>query len=881
MLIPVDGTYTLRVTASSTTSFNLDVYHNATLEALVGDSELANELDITPSLITLGSGRFAVVGAADVPPQGPLQFNQSNDPAQFIDISGTGTALGLSDDGEADITTTVGNAIFPAGAVTVGNNGGILSGAGGFLPFTNAGLPNGGFNAALLPFWDDIDGTTGDVYWEERQVDGINTLIVQWEDRPHFDNVGSVTFQVQLFESGPDLARFAYEDVVFGDVAFDNGAGATIGYQENSTSAVQFSIDSAVLSNGDVLDLFRPPLGTDVDFYEIDLTGKSGEPIDIVLTGLDGVSFAGETLELLDVNGTTILETGSAAPVEVGTTVSNYGQGILDFIVPADGVYTIRVTSTDIAGDYSIIVTDPLTFDSEPNDDPAGNPLRDLTTTRTALGHLATSGDAIDFYEITLNVDDVILLTTGTPFDDPSHTPLNDLNPELSVLDTNGTTVLLSDQDSLDGRNARIEFTAPAAGTFFIGVAATSGAGEYTLHINDVAAPRVMQVLVSSSSWSTEFKDEFLGSTGGFYQLPTDGGQLRTLAWEIDQVRVVFDQNVTISQDDMILTRGSDTLNPVPLQGFAHSGTTATWTIDPVSADKLLLNLNDQTIVNGSGAGLDGEFDTGSGATQSGNGTPGGPFRFRINVLAADVDGSGQVDSGDVVGIGAAFLQTPGDAGWDPFADLDTSAQVDSGDVVPVGAFFLNALPGDEPPEATFPAPLLVLPNAAAIPTAPATAAREPDARLSVGLLESVTVTTVEPQVISPASNQSSTNTTSQVPLMTLGRAGRERSGNARTGNFTVSGKGMSTGQFTTPDATHVALRDQTKERTRNAVKLDRVNTARRTSQSTWIDLPDSMTLSGKADRDDRPVRDGVAWHSFDDDQIKTTIKTTIKIGKR
>jgi hypothetical protein len=91
----------------------------------------------------------------------------------------------------------------------------------------------------------------------------------------------------------------------------------------------------------------------------------------------------------------------------------------------------------------------------------------------------------------------------------------------------------------------------------------------------------------------------------------------------------------------------------------------------------------------------------------------------------------------------------------------------------------------------------------------------------------------------------------------------------------------MSTGQFTTPDATHVALRDQTKERTRNAVKLDRVNTARRTSQSTWIDLPDSMTLSGKADRDDRPVRDGVAWHSFDDDQIKTTIKTTIKIGKR
>ena len=63
-------------------------------------------------------------------------------------------------------------------------------------------------------------------------------------------------------------------------------------------------------------------------------------------------------------------------------------------------------------------------------------------------------------------------------------------------------------------------------------------------------------MLASSSSWSAAFKTDFLGSTDGFYLLPTDSEQLRTLAWEIDQVRVVFDQDVTISQDDMILTRG-------------------------------------------------------------------------------------------------------------------------------------------------------------------------------------------------------------------------------------------------------------------------------------------------------------------------------------
>ena len=143
----------------------------------------------------------------------------------------------------------------------------------------------------------------------------------------------------------------------------------------------------------------------------------------------------------------------------------------------------------------------------------------------------------------------------------------------------------------------------------------------------------------------------------------------------------------------------------------------ATWTIDAVSVDKLLLNLNDQTIRNSAGLALDGEFVTGSGATQSGDDTQGGPFHFRINVLAGDVDGNGQVDADEVVGIGAAFLKTPNDAGWDPFADLDTSAQVDASDVVPIGTYFLNALPNDEPPEVTFPAARLALLNIQGRPT--------------------------------------------------------------------------------------------------------------------------------------------------------------------
>ncbi len=65
------------------------------------------------------------------------------------------------------------------------------------------------------------------------------------------------------------------------------------------------------------------------------------------------------TLELLDTDGTTVLATGTA-------DADNYDLGIQDFVVPADGVYTVRVTGQ--SGRYAIAVTDDLVFDTEPND---------------------------------------------------------------------------------------------------------------------------------------------------------------------------------------------------------------------------------------------------------------------------------------------------------------------------------------------------------------------------------------------------------------------------------------------------------------------------------------------------------------------------------
>ncbi len=120
----------------------------------------------------------------------------------------------------------------------------------------------------------------------------------------------------------------------------------------------------------------------DTDEYTLSLT--AGQIIDVILAGQDDVDFSTELLELLDVDGTAVLAAAVNDPMGVAAT--NYDLAILDFDVPADGVYTLRLTS-QVQGEYGIVVTEGLVFDSEPND-ALGDPLRSLDEVREALGYL-------------------------------------------------------------------------------------------------------------------------------------------------------------------------------------------------------------------------------------------------------------------------------------------------------------------------------------------------------------------------------------------------------------------------------------------------------------------------------------------------------------
>ena len=180
-------------------------------------------------------------------------------------INATGTALGLSDDGETTVSMGFTNPVFASGNVSIDNNGGVGFVSGASLDYTNEPLPSSaafGGAQALLPLWDDLDADTGNVYYETIGTAPNRTFIVQWQDRPHFsgDSVldgNETTFQIQVFESpvGGIHAQYLYKDTDFQDIQYNNGASATIGYQGGDGTADQWSYNAGSIDSSTVLSL--------------------------------------------------------------------------------------------------------------------------------------------------------------------------------------------------------------------------------------------------------------------------------------------------------------------------------------------------------------------------------------------------------------------------------------------------------------------------------------------------------------------------------------------------------------------------------------------------------------------------------------------------
>ncbi|MFN7952156.1 MAG: putative metal-binding motif-containing protein [bacterium] len=201
---------------------------------------------------------------------------------EWFDISGMGGNLGLGNDAAImcmwPLTFTLygtayDNIVISSNGYAFLTNAGFNPGCsfapppGGTNP-NNVGLPNVSAPGALIaPFWDDLDPSlSGGVHSVGWALAGQpQRLVVQWDGVPHAGGGGTGKFQMQLEDVTHDIL-FCYQDVDFGNPAYDFGASATVGIQDaTGTQALQYSLNSASLTNNSCIRIYASCPCTDAD----------------------------------------------------------------------------------------------------------------------------------------------------------------------------------------------------------------------------------------------------------------------------------------------------------------------------------------------------------------------------------------------------------------------------------------------------------------------------------------------------------------------------------------------------------------------------------------------------------------------------------------
>jgi len=165
----------------------------------------------------------------------------------FEDISGTGTAVTLTDDSNINVPIGFSFNFYAASFsdLFISSNGHLTFGVGsstlGNVAIPSAGVPNN----AIYPLWDDLNpGVGGSVQYQTLGTAGVDLrFIVQYTNVPQFGGPTgtSNTAQAVLFENGNIEFRYGNLDTfAAGDV--------TVGV-ENANGTVAISYDIATVRN--------------------------------------------------------------------------------------------------------------------------------------------------------------------------------------------------------------------------------------------------------------------------------------------------------------------------------------------------------------------------------------------------------------------------------------------------------------------------------------------------------------------------------------------------------------------------------------------------------------------------------------------------------
>jgi Dockerin type I domain/Bacterial Ig-like domain len=291
----------------------------------------------------------------------------------------------------------------------------------------------------------------------------------------------------------------------------------------------------------------------------------------------------------------------------------------------------------------------------------------------------------------------------------------NLLTSSQTLTTSDNTTFTLGNLVSLTGTSGDYQLTLTAAGSGIADLAGNMPAsGATTSFIVDTTPPEVQSVLVSGIDWNPSFlsylETSGLGTAQAGFQIPAGATQLSALPWSnVTTLAIQFTEDVSIDAANAGLTLiGSPDLPPPPSLAsaafsYSHAMHTATWTFDsPLPGNKYLLSIPAAAVTDALGSQLDGEWTNPSGSSAgsqfpSGNGTAGGDFNFRFNVLPGDVDQDGAVTGSDGNALRNHLLEDTSSSSYSAFSDLNADGAVTGLDGAIVRMNLLQSLPASDP----------------------------------------------------------------------------------------------------------------------------------------------------------------------------------------
>jgi hypothetical protein len=332
------------------------------------------------------------------------------------------------------------------------------------------------------------------------------------------------------------------------------------------------------------------------------------------------------------------------------------------------------------------------------------NPVNDVPTLRQNANRTIERGGPDQSVSLQLGsgtANESQALTVTAVSDNPGLVP----HPVVNYTSPTTTGSLLVTHNPNAVGNATITVTVTDDHT--AGGPAKSVTRTFTVTVQDTTAPKVAAVYADSSAWTAAFRT-FLqdGGQGAAaapgYAVPSGAAQLLAVPFaNLNRLHVRFSEDVSVQREDLAVL-GVNVPAYALADAFAYDPATftATWTLAAnVGPDKLLLDhaggVADGGVADALGNNLlDGEWSNGADAFASGDGTAGGDFEFRIDVLPGDGNGDGAVNVTDLGVVSTHFGRSPRGPRQ---GDFDGDADVDVGDLGILATNFNRSLPAGSP----------------------------------------------------------------------------------------------------------------------------------------------------------------------------------------